>query len=105
MNKSKKRAADEFIIEEPVIEYVDINEDNAQDNTTPASKGTTTAHFIKFINVLLDVMDLDENLKGSYLVMDNCTIHKSRPMIRKIESRGYRVMYLPPYSPELNPIE
>ena len=38
-------------------------------------------------------------------MMDNCTIHKSHPMIRKIEGRGYRVMYLPPYSPELNAIE
>lgn len=73
VNKGKKRAANEFIIEEPVIEYVDINEDNAQDNTTLASQGTTTVHFIKFINGLLDVMDLDENLKRSYLVMDNCT--------------------------------
>lgn len=26
-------------------------------------------------------------------------------MIRKIESRGYTVMYLSPHSPELNPIE
>lgn len=26
-------------------------------------------------------------------------------MIRKIEGRGYRVMYLPLYSPELNAIE
>jgi transposase len=57
------------------------------------------------MNELLDIMDLNENLKGYYLVMDNCTIHKSHPMIRKIESRGYRVMYLPPYSPELNAIE
>ena len=57
------------------------------------------------MNELLDIMDMDEGLKGSYLVMDNCTIHKSYPMIRKIEDRGYRVMYLPPYSPELNAIE
>ena len=63
------------------------------------------AHFIKFMNELLDIMDMDEGLKGSYLVMDNCTVHKSHPMIRKIEGRGYRVMYLPPYSPELNAIE
>lgn len=47
----------------------------------------------------------DENLKASFLMMDNCTIHQSKLMIRKIENRGYRVMYLPPYSPELNPIE
>ena len=68
-------------------------------------KDTTTAHFIKFMNELLDIMDLDKNLKGSYFVMYNCTIHKSYPMIRKIESRGYRVMYLASYSPELNAIE
>jgi transposase len=50
-------------------------------------------------------MDEDESLKNNYLVMDNARIHKSKPMIQKIEARGYRVMYLPPYSPELNPIE
>lgn len=54
---------------------------------------------------LLDIMDMDQSLIGSYLVMDNCNIHKSHPIMGKIESRGYRVMYLPPYSPELNPIE
>ena len=71
----------------------------------PVAKGTTTAHFVKFINELLDIMDMDESMKGHYLVLDNASIHKSKPMVRKIESRGYRVMYLPPYSPELNPIE
>ncbi|KAG1446092.1 hypothetical protein G6F46_011913 [Rhizopus delemar] len=50
-------------------------------------------------------MDMDESMKGNYLVIDNASIHKSKPMVRKIESRGYKVMYLPPYSPELNPIE
>jgi hypothetical protein len=80
MNKSNKHAADEFIAEESVLECIDINEGNAQDNITPASKDTTTARFIKFINVLLDVMD-DENLKASFLVMDNCTIHQSKLMI------------------------
>lgn len=50
-------------------------------------------------------MDLDGNMKGYYLVMDNASIHKSQPMQRKIEKRGYNIMYLPPYSPELNPIE
>ncbi|KAG1039068.1 hypothetical protein G6F43_012584 [Rhizopus delemar] len=69
------------------------------------TQGTTTAHFIKFINELLDVMDLDESLKGCYLVLDNASIHKSQPMVRKIEKRGYKLMHLPPYSPELNLIE
>ncbi|KAG1040302.1 hypothetical protein G6F43_012308 [Rhizopus delemar] len=50
-------------------------------------------------------MDLDETFKGSYIVMDNASIRKSKPMFRKVESKGYKVMYLPPHSPELNPIE
>lgn len=50
-------------------------------------------------------MDLNEDLKESYLVMNNCTIHKSKPMMRKIESFGYKLMYLSLYSPELNLIE
>lgn len=93
MNKSNKHATDEFIAEESVLEYVDINKDNAQDNITPASEGTTSARFIKFINVLFDIMN-DGNLKESYLVIDNSTIHQSKLMSRKIEDHGYRVTYL-----------
>lgn len=96
-NKGRKRAAPDNN-EEEVIEA-------SYEEAPPISKGTTTLHFIKFINELLDIMDLDPNLKGNYLVLDNCTIHKSHPMRRKIESRGYKIMFLPPYSPELNPIE
>lgn len=39
-------------------------------------------------------MDLDETFKGSYIVMDNASIHKCKPMLQKIESKGYKVMYL-----------
>ncbi|RCH80041.1 hypothetical protein CU098_006889 [Rhizopus stolonifer] len=103
--KGKQRAG-EIIIEEPVVEFVEVESiDDKEANKTP-SKSTTTAHFIKFMNELLGIMNIDESTKGSYLVMDKCTIHKSHPMIRKIEGKGYRrVMYLPPYSPELNAVE
>lgn len=104
LDKGKERASDKIIMEEPIIEYVDIAEGTDESNK-PVPKGTNTAHFVKFMSELLDIMDLDRSLMGSYLVMDNCSIHKSHPMFRKIESRGYRVVYLPPYSPELNPIE
>ncbi|CEP15539.1 hypothetical protein [Parasitella parasitica] len=49
-------------------------------------KGITTAHYIKFINELFDVMDRDETIKEYYWVMDNATIQESLPMQRKIES-------------------
>jgi hypothetical protein len=63
--------------------------DGEINNNKPAPKGTTAAHYVKFINELLDVMDLDGNMKGYYLVMDNASIHKSQPTVRKIEKRVY----------------
>ena len=44
-------------------------------------------------------------LKGFYLVMDNAPIHTHEAIDNLVTSRGYRCIYLPPYSPELNPIE
>lgn len=105
INQEKKRTANKFIAEKPTIEYVDIEENTAEDSNAPAAKGTATAHFIKSMNELLDIIDLDESWQETYLAMDNCIIHKSKPMIRKIPSKRYRVMYLASYSPELNPIE
>ena len=37
--------------------------------------------------------------------MDNAPIHIHTDVDELITSRGYRSTYLPPYSPELNPIE
>ncbi|KAG1054893.1 hypothetical protein G6F43_003114 [Rhizopus delemar] len=103
--RGKEQRVGDIIIEVLTLEYVDIKENNAIENNKPVAKGTTTAHFVKFMNELLNIMNMNESLMGSYLVMNSCATHKSHPMIRKIESRGYRVMYLPPYSPELGPIE
>jgi transposase len=37
--------------------------------------------------------------------MDNAPIQKHEVIQKHIESRGYGRVYLPPYSPELNPIK
>ncbi len=39
------------------------------------------------------------------LILDNARFHKSQKVIDLIESVGCRVIFLPPYSPDLNPIE
>jgi transposase len=39
------------------------------------------------------------------VVMDNLTAHKGERVKEIIEQRGCELMYLPPYSPDLNPIE
>jgi transposase len=37
--------------------------------------------------------------------MDNAPIHTAKEIDELITKRGYKSIYLPPYSPELNPIE
>lgn len=51
------------------------------------------------------MMDKHEEFKGHYLIIDNAPIHKNKDIQLYIESRGCRCVYLPPYSPQLNPIE
>jgi len=43
--------------------------------------------------------------EGDYVVLDNASVHKVDDVKRLIEDTGAKVIYLPPYSPELNPIE
>lgn len=42
---------------------------------------------------------------GDLVVMDNLGAHKVKGVAEAIEGRGATVIYLPPYSPDLNPIE
>ena len=42
---------------------------------------------------------------GDVVVMDNLSSHKSPRVRRLVEARGARLVYLPPYSPDFNPIE
>lgn len=42
---------------------------------------------------------------GDIVVMDNLPAHKRAETRIAIEAAGARLMYLPPYSPDLNPIE
>lgn len=39
------------------------------------------------------------------IVMDNASFHKSERTRELIEEAGHRLLYLPPYSPDFNPIE
>ena len=48
---------------------------------------------------------IKELIAGQVVIMDNAAFHKSKKAKELIESVGCRVMFLPPYSPDLNPIE
>jgi transposase len=43
--------------------------------------------------------------QGDIVIMDNLASHKSAELRRMIRAAGARLWYLPPYSPDLNPIE
>jgi transposase len=42
---------------------------------------------------------------GDVVVMDNLSSHKVQGVRERIEAAGAELLYLPPYSPDLNPIE
>lgn len=48
---------------------------------------------------------IKELTSGQVVILDNAAFHKSRRAKELIESVGCRVIFLPPYSPDLNPIE
>jgi transposase len=39
------------------------------------------------------------------IVMDNASFHKANHMQQSLQAAGHHLLYLPPYSPDLNPIE
>jgi transposase len=56
-------------------------------------------------NQWLEHMLLPDLLVGSILVLDNATFHQSRRTQQLVEQAGCTLMFLSPYSPDLNPIE
>jgi transposase len=42
---------------------------------------------------------------GQVVVMDNAKFHKKKKLREIIEKASCRLVFLPPYSPDLNPIE
>ncbi len=42
---------------------------------------------------------------GQTVVMDNASFHKEKKTRELIEGAGCHLLYLPPYSPDFNPIE
>ena len=41
----------------------------------------------------------------SIIVLDNCAIHRVNAIRELVEAQGVLLIFLPPYSPDFNPIE
>jgi transposase len=53
----------------------------------------------------LDEWLIPEMQPGSIVVLDNLAAHKVAGVRQQLEAAGMGLLYLPPYSPDLNPIE
>ena len=56
-------------------------------------------------NTWIEQMLLPELKHGQVVVLDNASFHKSAKTKELIEQVGCKLLFLPPYSPDLNPIE
>ena len=43
--------------------------------------------------------------RGDVVILDNLASHKRAPVRERIEAAGATLLFLPPYSPDFNPIE
>src|SRR5204863_5242326 len=43
--------------------------------------------------------------KNSVIIMDNARIHHNEALVESVEEIGGKIIYLPSYSPDFNPIE
>jgi len=56
-------------------------------------------------NFWIKEMLIPELKPGQIVIVDNASIYKSEETKNLIEGVGSKLMFLPPYSPDLNPIE
>lgn len=63
--------------------------------------GTSADVFLAFVEQVL----ARQLRPGDLVVMDNLSAHKTAAVVAAIRAAGADVIFLPPYSPEFNPIE
>ena len=72
--------------------------------TTGTVCGETFLDFVR--DTLIPEMEpFDGTASKTIAVMDNCSIHDTGEVQQAFQENGILLMYLPPYSPDFNPIE
>ena len=74
---------------------------NGEKAFTTYQGGTTGERFVQYLKETL----LPTLKPGDIVVMDNMRSHHVKAVREVLEEKGMKVLYLPPYSPDLNPIE
>ena len=63
-----------------------------------------TELFNEWLKVML-IPELKKYTTKQVVIMDNASIHKNKKTRQLIEEAGHILLFLPPYSPDFNPIE
>ena len=63
--------------------------------TTSRVDSNTFARFVRSLDLPI----------GTVVLLDNASIHKTKEVMVAFESMGLKSLFIPPYSPEFNPIE
>lgn len=99
---SSQRAVDHAPLNTPqtttVLSSIRLNGEKA---FTTYQGGTTGERFVQYLKETL----LPTLKPGDIVVMDNMRSHHVKAVREVLEEKGMKVLYLPPYSPDLNPIE
>ncbi len=93
-----ERAVDKTPLNTTILSSIRLNGSTAY---TTYSGGTTGEKFVEYLkNILLPTPD-----DGDIIVMDHMRSHHVKKVKQVIEGAGKKLLYLPPYSPDFNPIE
>jgi putative transposase len=65
-------------------------------------KGTTDYALVEWwlVNMLFPLLAI-----GSIIILDNASFHKKTELKELAEEYGFTIIFLPPYSPDFNPLE
>ena len=72
------------------------------------TKGTVNDEaFLEFVHgsLILNMLPFDGENPCFIVVMDNCSIHHVQPVLDAFNQAGIVVLFLPPYSPDMNSVE
>ena len=100
--KSNERATDSTPVNTPcsttILSSVRLN---SQTVYTVYRGGTTAEQFAEYLkNILLPTLSKDD-----IIIMDNMRSHHAKSVKEVLNASGIQCLYLPPYSPDFNPIE
>jgi len=59
----------------------------------------------ELFDIWLKQVLIPELKPGKVLILDNASFHRSETSKKLVEAAGCKFLFLPPYSPDLNPIE